>query len=157
MASQLSNVPLCSSILAHTRLSLAPNALKNSTFHPQNLVRTAISSIVYLRNLFPEDCFQDKKLTGLTIRTLLPTRPESQLLINWLEQGVFDALDKHYLSDVVFAVYAKGEDRNTLLECYQFHVDYPEEADGLCLGPCTLRLNLKHNALFKTQRQLKIT
>ncbi len=91
-------------------------------------MRTAISSIAYLRNLFPEDCFQERKLTGLTIRSLLPNKPEAMLLINWLERGVFDALDRNYLSDVIFAVYAKGEKKNTLLECYQFHVDYPESS-----------------------------
>jgi len=33
----------------------------------RNLLRTAISSIVYLRNIFPEHCFRDRTLTGLYI------------------------------------------------------------------------------------------
>lgn len=88
-------------------------------------MRTAVSTITYMRNLFPEDCFQDNKLTGITIKTLLPKKPEARLLINWLEKGVFDALDKQYLTDVIFAIYTRNSDRNTLLECYQFHMDYP--------------------------------
>ena len=31
----------------------------------RNLLRTAMSSICYLRHLFPEDCFQDRFLTGV--------------------------------------------------------------------------------------------
>jgi len=106
-------------------------------------MRTAISSIAYLRNLFPEDCFSEKKLTGLSIRTLLPTRPEAKLLLNWLEKGVFDALEKRYLSDVVFAIYTRcdPEPENILLECYQFHVEYHDEDSTTDAEEnCTLQL-----------------
>lgn len=101
--------------------------VSSSIIISQNLVRTAISSITYLRNIFPEECYIDKKLTGLNIRTLIPNTPESKLLLNWLEQGVFDALEKHYLEDIVLAIYTRGPVNNTLLECYQFHMTYPDE------------------------------
>lgn len=37
---------------------------QQSSILMKNLIRTTISSITYLRNIFPEDCFVDKKLSG---------------------------------------------------------------------------------------------
>jgi hypothetical protein len=75
----------------------------------RNLLRTAISSVAYLRDLFEEDCFADKEINGnvdstiyhhfqnlsnllslhigITIKALLPKTPESKLLISWFEKG----------------------------------------------------------------------
>jgi hypothetical protein len=84
----------------------------------RNLLRTAISSIVYLRNIFPENCFKDRTLTGINIKALVPCTDDAKLLISWLEKGihylpevhnnhdsnsvigVFDALEKKYVSDI---------------------------------------------------------
>jgi hypothetical protein len=51
----------------------------------RNLLRTAISSISYIRGLFDEHCFSDRVLTGVHIKTLDPKTPESKLLCKWLE------------------------------------------------------------------------
>jgi hypothetical protein len=63
-------------------------------------MRTAISSVCYLRNLFPEECFADRAISGIQIKSLLPVNNESRTLIEWLEKGVFDALKKKYVSRV---------------------------------------------------------
>jgi len=60
----------------------------------RNLMRTATSTICYLRNLFPEECFIDRSISGLQIKSLQPESKESKTLIDWLEKGVFDALQK---------------------------------------------------------------
>ena len=38
----------------------------------KNLIRTAISSIAYVRNLFPQDCFEERSLSGVNLQTLRP-------------------------------------------------------------------------------------
>ena len=45
-------------------------------------------------------------------------------LAQWLEEGVFDALEKRYLTTFVLAVYAGGAtwDKSDLLECYTYNV-----------------------------------
>lgn len=63
----------------------------------RNLLRTAISVITYTRNLFPEDCYADKVVAGLQIKTLLTRSKESSTLVDWMEKGVFDALEKRYV------------------------------------------------------------
>lgn len=52
----------------------------------RNLFRTAISSISYIRGLFPEDCFGDRILTGVPIKTLQAKTDESTMLCRWLEE-----------------------------------------------------------------------
>lgn len=98
MAAAFECVPLCGSLPVYVCMCLCMREQESyPTFaclfvcpFAQNLVRAAISSVAFLRNLFPEKCFDDKKLTGLTIKTLLPNDPEALLLCKWLEHGVFD-------------------------------------------------------------------
>lgn len=54
------------------------------------------------------------------------THPDAFLLTQWLEQGVFHALEQEYLSALVFAIYAKQPVTNEdiLLETYEFRATY---------------------------------
>jgi hypothetical protein len=63
----------------------------------RNLLRASISCICYIRNIFDDTCFQDKNLSGISIKALLPATPESSQLCNWIEKGVFDAMEKKYV------------------------------------------------------------
>mmetsp|Transcript_27982 Transcript_27982/g.109902 ORF Transcript_27982/g.109902 Transcript_27982/m.109902 type:complete len:157 (+) Transcript_27982:321-791(+) len=55
----------------------------------KNLVRTSISSIAYIRNLFPDDCFTEQHIGGMKLQKLTGSdNGEAKLLIKWLEQGV---------------------------------------------------------------------
>ncbi|KAL0210898.1 hypothetical protein P9112_009196 [Eukaryota sp. TZLM1-RC] len=90
----------------------------------RNLMRTAISSVCYLRNLFPEDCFEDRPLAGLTIKSLLSTVPEAKTIVSWLEYGVFEALQKKYLKEIVFGIYLDPKQESTLIESYTFRIAY---------------------------------
>jgi hypothetical protein len=90
----------------------------------RNLIRTAVSSICYIRHLFPESNFTDRILSGLNIKTLLPNSPETKLVIDWLEQGVFDAVEKKFLRMLVFGMYLDPTKESTLIECYSFRLSY---------------------------------
>lgn len=63
----------------------------------RNLMRTAISAVCYLRNLFPEKCFVDRTISGIQIKSLIPANKEARTLIDWLEKGVFHALELQYV------------------------------------------------------------
>jgi hypothetical protein len=95
----------------------------------KNILRSSIASIAYLRYLFPEDNFSETQLAGLKIKSLLPKQnPDIEALTNWLEQGVFDAIERHYLRALVFSIFGEYNDPNSLLESYTFKFSYP--ADG---------------------------
>jgi hypothetical protein len=52
----------------------------------------------------------------------------------WIEEGVFDALQRHYLKALVFSIFAKANDPTTLLESYTFKFTYPNtEGDEVSL------------------------
>ena len=99
----------------------------------RNILRIGISSIAYLRHLFPEDCFQDHILAGMNMKILTSTTEESRLLVSWLECGVFEALEKQYvyfclhlslfllshqLRSLVFGIYLDPTKESSLIECY---------------------------------------
>ncbi|KAK8824386.1 hypothetical protein WA577_006783 [Blastocystis sp. JDR] len=106
----------------------------------KNMVRTSISEICYLRNLFNEDCFSQKNYAGIMINALHPVtngkegdqpqihNQEAWQLTRWLEEGVFDALEKRYLRGLVFAIYDHPEDKqkSRLLETYSYAFTYPD-------------------------------
>lgn len=91
-----------------------------------------------MRDIFPIDCYKNKQYGSVEIHQLqgaaknsstgevVVTHPEAFLVTQWLEKGVFAALEKEFLSSVTFAIFGKhsetGEDR--LLESYDFRISY---------------------------------
>ena len=100
----------------------------------RNLFRTAISSICYPRGLFSEECFSDRSVVGLNIKSLTTGNRQAARIVGWLEDGVFDALERRYLSEVVFGVTTDPGDPKALVEAYKFDVKYPD-SDGPNNGP----------------------
>jgi len=118
----------------------------------KNLFRVSISTICYLRDLFPQRAFKVWKLLGMDIH-LLRTREEmskkgrksnNRLLseaadvIAWIDEGLRDAIDRNYLEEVEFSVFQidpHTQDR-TVLEKYSFRIAMANamanavEADG---------------------------
>jgi len=64
-------------------------------------MRIAISTIAFERGLFSEDCFEDKTLMGVDIKSLSNFEDNSSQLLAWLEEGVFEALEKQFLKKLI--------------------------------------------------------
>uniref|UniRef100_A0A8R7UIL4 HORMA domain-containing protein n=3 Tax=Triticum urartu TaxID=4572 RepID=A0A8R7UIL4_TRIUA len=90
-----------------------------------NLLRIAIYNISYIRGLFPEKYFNDKSVPALEmkIKKLMPMDAESRRLIDWMEKGVYDALQKKYLNTLLFCICEKEE--GPMIEEYAFSFSYP--------------------------------
>lgn len=96
----------------------------------KNILRSSISSIAYLRYLFPEENFSDTKLAGLKLKALIPdANPEAFAINEWIEKGVFDAIEKHYLKSLVFSIFAEFNNPASLLESYTFTFTYPKNGN----------------------------
>jgi hypothetical protein len=94
----------------------------------KNILRSSLASIAYLRYLFPEENFSETQLAGLKIKSLVPKQnPEIAAMTSWLENGVFDAIERHYLRALVFSVFAEFNNPATLLESYTFKFAYPSD------------------------------
>ena len=72
----------------------------------KNIVRTGISEVCYLRGIFDESSFQSKaihgkggddKMTVHILKTKGQDNAEAQLVMDWLQKGVYEAMDKKYL------------------------------------------------------------
>jgi hypothetical protein len=94
-----------------------------------------------MRDLFPDDCFKNKEYGSVDIHQLQAAKKtdegeisiineEAFLLTQWLEKGVFTALELEYLSSVTFAIYTKHPltKEDLLLETYEFKMSYQEDS-----------------------------
>ncbi|MCL7051079.1 hypothetical protein MKW94_008420, partial [Papaver nudicaule] len=95
----------------------------------RNLLRIAIFYISYIRGLFPENYFSDKSIPALEmkIKKLLPIDAESRRLIDGMEKGVNDALQKKYLRTLLFCISEAIE--GPVIEEYAFSFSYPNSVE----------------------------
>jgi hypothetical protein len=84
----------------------------------RNMIRAGFSSILYLRGIFDESHFIDRTLCGVNIKALVPKDGNASTFTQWIESGVFDALQKKYLKSIVLGVYKNAQDDGSLLESY---------------------------------------
>ncbi|KAJ6531207.1 HORMA domain-containing protein [Mycena capillaripes] len=120
----------------------------------QTLLQASLGCITFLRDLLPSDNFTDsyfttsdesllsqssdsshssidssrsnsRNMNGFKIMTM--TRgytDEADKILNYLEYGIFDALQKRYLRSFVFAIYLDEKDPNNIVEAYTFNFHY---------------------------------
>ncbi|KAF8637324.1 hypothetical protein AX17_002826 [Amanita inopinata Kibby_2008] len=118
----------------------------------QTLLRAGLGCITFLRNLLPDDNFtesyfttacdsgtgqspdssisslnhsQKRNVSGFKIMTM--TRgytEEADRILDYLEYGIFDALQKQYLRSFIFAIYLDSKDPNNIVEAYTFNFRY---------------------------------
>lgn len=94
----------------------------------RNMLRMSLSSICYLRYLFPEENFENLSISGVKTKALIENNnPEVKAINEWLEKGVFEAIDKHYLKALIFSIFAKFNDPKSLIESYTFKFTYPND------------------------------
>lgn len=131
-----------------TRNAIQSISATQSISSVQTLLRAGLSCIAFLRNLLPEDNFSEsyfttaddsygalsvssdatddgRKINGFRIMTM--TRgytDEADRILNYLEYGIFDALQKQYLRSFIFAIYLDNKEPNNIIEAYTFNFKY---------------------------------
>ncbi|XP_058512679.1 HORMA domain-containing protein 2 isoform X2 [Ochotona princeps] len=94
----------------------------------KKLFATCISCITYLRGLFPESSYGERRLDDFTLKILREDRrcPGSLHIIRWI-QGCFDALEKRYLHMAVLTLYTNPNEPEKVTEIYQFKFKYTKK------------------------------
>ncbi|XP_056277754.1 zebrafish testis-expressed 38 [Pseudoliparis swirei] len=94
----------------------------------KRMMAVAVSSITYLRGIFPEDAYKSRYLEDLCIKVLRQdcNTPGASKVVKWM-MGCFDALEKQYLQIVFIGVYTNPDKPNCILESYQFKFRYTEK------------------------------
>ncbi|KAL3835691.1 hypothetical protein ACJIZ3_010427 [Penstemon smallii] len=129
---------------------------QDSLLLTRNLLRIAIFNISYIRGLFPEKYFNDKSVPALDmkIKKLMPLDAESRRLIDWMEKGVYDALQKKYLKTLLFCVCEAVD--GPMIEEYSFSFSY-SNSDSQEVSMNINRSGTKKGGKFKYDSSTEIT
>ncbi|KAK7275541.1 hypothetical protein RIF29_16660 [Crotalaria pallida] len=129
---------------------------QDSLLLTRNLLRIAIFNISYIRGLFPEKYFNDKSVPALEmkIKKLMPLDAESRRLIDWMEKGVYDALQKKYLKTLLFCVCEAID--GPMIEEYAFSFSY-SDSDKQEVSMNINRTGNKKGGTFKYNSTTEIT
>ncbi|KAG9139335.1 hypothetical protein Leryth_011333 [Lithospermum erythrorhizon] len=126
---------------------------QDSLLLTRNLLRIAIFNISYIRGLFPEKYFSDKNVPALEmkIKKLMPLDDESRRLIDWMEKGVYDALQKKYLKTLLFCICEATD--GPMLEEYEFSFSY-SDSDSQEVSMNINRSGSKKSSTFNSTTEL---
>ncbi|KAG9086548.1 DNA binding protein [Ceratobasidium sp. UAMH 11750] len=132
----------------------------------QTLFSAGLGCITWIRGLLSDDNFTDSYLTSSPRSGLLEisqsqhtsnsTRiktvkrgfsTEADSLLDYLEKGIFDALEKQYLKSFVFAIYIDKENPNNLIEAYTFNVSYHEIGANVRVPALSLETSMSNLVL----------
>ncbi|XP_073140804.1 meiosis-specific protein ASY1 [Henckelia pumila] len=129
---------------------------QDSLLLTRNLLRIAIFNISYIRGLFPEKYFNDKSVPALDmkIKKLMPMDAESRRLIDWMEKGVYDALQNKYLKTLLFCVCETVD--GPMIEEYSFSFSY-SNSDSQEVSMNINRSGTKKGGSFKCNSTTEIT
>ncbi|XP_028772200.1 meiosis-specific protein ASY1 isoform X2 [Neltuma alba] len=130
---------------------------QDSLLLTRNLLRIAIFNISYIRGLFPEKYFNDKSVPALEmkIKKLMPLDAESRRLIDWMEKGVYDALQKKYLKTLFFCVCETVD--GPMIEEYAFSFSYSGSDKQEVSMNINRTGNKKQGGTFKSNSTTEIT
>lgn len=120
-----------------------------TTEQSQKLVQTMLTMsfgcLAFLRGLFPDESFVDQRFVpekveknynkqtssqsnSIKIKTLVRGKfTEVDMLLDWLEKGVFQAIKLKYLKALSLGIFLNEYDSTSLLENYTFSFDYDAE------------------------------
>ncbi|XP_078143274.1 HORMA domain-containing protein 1 [Centroberyx gerrardi] len=110
---------------------LLPNTVateQQSLVVVKKLLAIAVSSITYLRGLFPEKAYGSKYVEEQKVMILREERscPGANQIVQWM-QGCFDAIQRKYLRTVILSIYTDPENPQKVTEFYQFKIQYTEK------------------------------
>uniref|UniRef100_A0A1B6FBL4 HORMA domain-containing protein n=1 Tax=Cuerna arida TaxID=1464854 RepID=A0A1B6FBL4_9HEMI len=101
-----------------------PNiSVEKSVEFMKQLTGIAVSTISYIRNIFPPAAFSTKKLSGQKIWLLKGNSdiPATVTLVNWVKDA-FEAVREHILKKMIFVI--QEQDGHETLEVYTFNFSY---------------------------------
>uniref|UniRef100_A0ACD5ZJC2 Uncharacterized protein n=1 Tax=Avena sativa TaxID=4498 RepID=A0ACD5ZJC2_AVESA len=84
----------------------------------------------------------------MKIKKLMPMDAESRRLIDWMEKGVYDALQKKYLKTLLFCICDKEE--GPMIEEYAFSFSYPNSKGDEVSMNLSRTGSKKNSATFKS-------
>ncbi|XP_041971824.1 uncharacterized protein LOC121727591 [Aricia agestis] len=120
----------------------------SSTSFMKQLTIVAVSTVTYLKNIFPEDSYMTEHFAGVKLRILKKKcRDElAQFLSTSLIKG-FEAIDKKYLKKLVLCFYDKECKAENLIEYHSFEFSYTDAETAMSMESKTR--DGSHSTMYK--------
>ena len=82
----------------------------------RNLMRVTFSNVLYMRGIFEPDQFKPMNVGGITVQTIASEslHPNAKQVVEWMDNGVFDALKLGFLDKCVLVISADPEEKSTI-------------------------------------------
>ncbi|XP_050690732.1 uncharacterized protein LOC126982597 [Eriocheir sinensis] len=112
------------------------NTLQESEVFVKKLLIVGLSSITYLRTIFPESSYHEQHLDGLKLKVLRDNTNcrTSNTMVSWM-RGCCEAIEKRYLRQLIFAILNK-DNLQEAHETYTYKFRYTD-AGTVISGPGT--------------------
>ena len=82
--------------------------------------------MAFLRELFPDDCFDFERKYGLQLKCLKPNKnKKADMLLGYVQKGCHDAIRRGYLKSIILSIMRDRDDPKSTLETYTWHICYP--------------------------------
>ncbi|VDP04688.1 unnamed protein product [Soboliphyme baturini] len=124
-------------------------AYEQSLLFVERLLTISVSTICFLRGLFPKDAFRDLRYDSSCLKILYTGNYKAQWLIQCLG-GAFDALQKQYLRQLMLGVYRNPNEPDTVMECYKFGIAYRSNGPELELTDETRKHTIRSGQQVKS-------
>ncbi|KRZ95751.1 HORMA domain-containing protein 1, partial [Trichinella sp. T8] len=96
---------------------------EKSLMYLKQLLAISVSTICYLRNLFPADAFCNREFENTKLQILVSNDPKVLRLIHCMT-GCYEAIDKKYLRTIIFGICPREKDPENVVESYSFRITY---------------------------------
>ncbi|KRY01268.1 HORMA domain-containing protein 1 [Trichinella pseudospiralis] len=96
---------------------------EKSLMYLKQLLAVSVSTICYLRNLFPADAFSNREFEGTKLQILVSNHPKVLRLIHCMT-GCYEAIDRKYLRKIIFGICPREKDPENVVESYMFRITY---------------------------------
>ncbi|KAG8179591.1 hypothetical protein JTE90_001833, partial [Oedothorax gibbosus] len=108
--------------------------IEGSTLFIKKMIAVSMSSITYMRRIFPEHAYGEKKLGGLRLK-ILNEHCGIRAVTKFIDllRGCYDAVEKKYLHQISVGVCLNPENRNEVVEAYRLEFCY---TDNECSITC---------------------
>ncbi|XP_042871263.1 uncharacterized protein LOC122260314 [Penaeus japonicus] len=107
------------------------NTEEKSILFVKRLVSIIVSSVTYLRGLFPEDAYEEKTFDGLVIKNLLwDSKLYSPAILVRCLTGAFEAIEKRYVDELRFVIYDDVNNPECLREAYAMKFTYATDGSA---------------------------
>nr|AAP35106.1 Hop1 [Giardia intestinalis] len=101
----------------------------------KSTIQIAVTLICFKRSIFPPSAFGIKRMMEVDVKCLDKSDKNAYALSQALELGVFDAIDKGFLREVILGIFLNRDAPMELIESYNFRIStspsLPQSAQSL--------------------------